>query len=105
MKVVEAADLAARYGGEEFVVLMPDTDVQGAIMVAERILRAVDECQIPHASSSVAPHVTVSIGIATLTPKSGQPSQDAIRQADEALYQAKDNGRHHYRIYQSASGV
>jgi len=99
--MMRPADLAARYGGEEFVVLMPDTDVQGAIMVAERILRAVDECQIPHASSTVAPHVTVSIGITTLTPTSGQPSQDAIRQADEALYQVKDNGRHHYRIYQS----
>jgi diguanylate cyclase (GGDEF)-like protein len=103
--MMRPADLAARYGGEEFVVLMPDTDVQGAIMVAERILRAVDECQIPHASSTVAPHVTVSIGITTLTPTSGQPSQDAIRQADEALYQVKDNGRHHYRIYQSGRAV
>jgi len=65
----------------------------------------VDECQIPHASSTVAPHVTVSIGITTLTPTSGQPSQDAIRQADEALYQVKDNGRHHYRIYQSGRAV
>ncbi len=101
--MMRPADLAARYGGEEFVVLMPDTDVQGAMMVAERILRAVDECQIPHASSTVAPHVTVSIGITTLTPISGQPSQDAIRQADEALYQVKDNGRHQYRCYQAVA--
>lgn len=100
--MLRPADLAARYGGEEFVVLMPDTDEQGAIMVAQRIIDAVDACQIPHASSTTAAHVTVSIGIATLIPKTGQPPQDAVRQADAALYQAKDHGRHQYRTYRAA---
>lgn len=98
--MMRPADLAARYGGEEFVVLVPDTDMRGAIMVAERILQAVDECQIAHASSTVAAHVTVSIGITTLTPTMAQSAQDAIRQADTALYQAKNNGRHQYCCYE-----
>lgn len=100
--MLRPADLAARYGGEEFVVLMPDTDIEGAIMVAQRILDSVDSCQLPHASSSVEPYVTVSVGITTLTPQQGQPLQDAIRQADTALYQAKENGRHQYRVFEYA---
>lgn len=100
--MMRPADLAARYGGEEFVVLMPDTDIEGAKMVAERILASVDSCQIPHASSTVEPYVTVSVGVTTLTPQQSQPLQDAIRQADTALYQAKDNGRHQYRVFEYA---
>jgi len=100
--MLRPADLAARYGGEEFVVLMPDTDAAGAAEVAERILQAVDACGIPHASSSAAPHVTVSIGITTLLPVPGQPLKDAIRQADEALYQAKENGRRQFRVFRQA---
>ena len=100
--MLRPADLAARYGGEEFVVLMPDTDAAGAAEVAERILQAVEACGIPHASSSAAPHVTVSIGITTLLPVPGQPLKDAIRQADEALYQAKENGRRQFRVFRHA---
>lgn len=98
--MMRPADLAARYGGEEFVVLMPDTDTQGAMMVAERILLSVDSRQIPHASSTAAPHVTLSIGITTLIPNTKQTLQDAIRQADEALYKAKEKGRHQYQVYE-----
>ena len=100
--MLRPADLAARYGGEEFVVLMPDTDAAGAAEVAVRILQAVEACGIPHASSSAAPHVTVSIGITTLLPVPGQPLKDAIRQADEALYQAKENGRRQFRVFRQA---
>ena len=100
--MLRPADLAARYGGEEFVVLMPDTDAAGAAEVAERILQAVEACGIPHASSSAAPHVTVSIGITTLLPVPGQPLKDAVRQADEALYQAKENGRRQFRVFRHA---
>ncbi|HEX5361522.1 MAG TPA: diguanylate cyclase, partial [Fluviicoccus sp.] len=100
--MLRPADLAARYGGEEFVVLLPDTPLAGAVEVAERVLAAVDGCHILHASSSVAPHVTVSIGVATATPVPGQPLQELLRQADAALYQAKENGRHQYRVFMPA---
>ncbi len=97
--VLRPADLAARYGGEEFAVLMPGTDEAGAIEVAERILRGVDSRAIPHAASTVAPHVTVSLGIATVRPSAGSGMTELIRFADEALYEAKGAGRHGFRVY------
>ena len=100
--LMRPADLAARYGGEEFAVLLPDTQLRGATMVAERIIRWVDGRHILHAGSTVAPHVTVSIGLVTLIPEPGQTLREAIKRADEALYQAKGNGRHQYRIYHAS---
>ncbi|RZU48017.1 diguanylate cyclase (GGDEF)-like protein [Fluviicoccus keumensis] len=99
--LLRPADLAARYGGEEFVLLLPGADATGAAEVAERVLQAVDARRITHASSSVAPHVTVSIGVTTVTPTPGQPLQEALRQADTALYQAKEQGRHQYRVFRA----
>ena len=87
------ADLAARYGGEEFACLLPDTDVEGAMTLGHKLLRQVDTLQIPHANSTVADHVTMSLGVATLIPVVGQSASDLIRRADECLYAAKRHGR------------
>lgn len=85
------ADLAARYGGEEFLIILPETDRQGAHQLAENLRRQI-EMQPPYAND-VQP-VTVSIGVATHAPDCPQHSLDALlRAADEALYQAKHNGR------------
>ena len=86
-------DLVARWGGEEFVVLLPQTDLEGAVTVAERLRKAVWELEIPHESSPVAKVLTVSIGVAAS--KAGQPwSYDMLLQwADEAVYRAKAEGR------------
>ncbi|WP_461371679.1 diguanylate cyclase [Candidatus Darwinibacter acetoxidans] len=86
-------DLVARWGGEEFVVLLPQTDLEGAVTVAERLRKAVWELGIPHESSPVAKVLTVSIGVAAS--KAGQPwSYDMLLQwADEAVYRAKAEGR------------
>lgn len=85
------ADLAARYGGEEFLIILPETDTQGAHQLAENLRRQI-EIQPPYAND-VQP-VTVSIGVATHAPDCPQHSLDALlRAADEALYQAKHNGR------------
>ncbi|MBF0160065.1 MAG: diguanylate cyclase [Magnetococcales bacterium] len=86
-------DLAARYGGEEFACILPETSGKGALAVAERILARVRDLQIPHAQSRVADHVTVSIGVTTMVPNMGQSFPDLIKRADEALYQAKHDGR------------
>ena len=85
-------DLVARYGGEEFVVILPESDLQGALSVAERMVRAVRALAIPHERSEVEKIVTISVGVASHVP-SGNDAQALIRAADEAMYLAKASGR------------
>jgi diguanylate cyclase (GGDEF)-like protein len=86
-------DLVARYGGEEFVVILPETDPIGALRVAERIRHRLHQLQIPHCRSSVAPYVTVSLGIATCIPSLQQQLDNLLQAADMALYESKRQGR------------
>ena len=86
-------DLAARYGGEEFVCLLPDTDVLGAVSLAESIRRAVMQRGIPHADSQVASVVTVSIGVVSCLCEESTTPEQVVQRADEQLYQAKHEGR------------
>jgi diguanylate cyclase (GGDEF)-like protein len=86
-------DLLARYGGEELVALLPVTDLNGATFVAQNIRRAVADLHIEHADSPVAGEVTVSIGVATMTPDRATASSALIAAADNALYAAKEGGR------------
>lgn len=96
-------DLLARYGGEEFVILLPQASMQGAEIVAQRILAAVRALAIPHRMSSAADTVTVSLGISSIVPTEGNCDSDALlRSADEALYQAKKEGRNRYRLARCA---
>jgi diguanylate cyclase (GGDEF)-like protein/PAS domain S-box-containing protein len=85
-------DFAARYGGEEFVVVLPETDILGAITVAENIRRAVAMTDTPH-PQSVAGVVTVSIGLASVKADVSYPPADLVQLADRALYRAKRRGR------------
>jgi diguanylate cyclase (GGDEF)-like protein len=87
------ADLVARYGGEEFVCVLPETEMSGARQVAQQLWEKVGALQIPHAYSSVSEHVTISAGVATLTPAVGQKLTDIIARADAQLYVAKRSGR------------
>lgn len=84
------ADLAARYGGEEFLVVLPETELPGALLLAERIRAAVEA--LPPFGADTAP-VTVSIGIGCHTPGAQQDLATLLGDADEALYRAKGNGR------------
>jgi len=87
------ADLAARYGGEEFACVLPDTDLAGAVHLAERMVEAVRELAIPNERSEAADIVTISMGAATITPSKDASPEQLIRQADVKLYQAKQEGR------------
>lgn len=89
-------DLVGRYGGEEFLVVMPNVDLQGAEMVAERIMDEIRSLDIKHEFASGRGSVTVSIGIATLTPKPDIKPQELIDLADQKMYNAKRNGRNQY---------
>ncbi|RKP47833.1 sensor domain-containing diguanylate cyclase [Pararobbsia silviterrae] len=85
-------DCAARYGGEEFIVVLPNTNAEGATAVAQKIRTAIDALRIPH-TGSVHEHVTVSIGVSTLVPTAPREIGAVIKSADEALYRAKTTGR------------
>jgi len=86
------ADFAARYGGEEFVLLLPDTSLAAALDIAERVRAAVAKLAIDHDFAPCG-HVTISIGVASLTPTGSQGRQALIEAADAGLYAAKRNGR------------
>jgi diguanylate cyclase (GGDEF)-like protein len=87
------ADLAARYGGEEFALVLPETSLAGAAQVGEAVRQAVLQLQIPHEHSSIAAHVTLSVGVASLLPGTDAQPERLIAAADQALYQAKKLGR------------
>ncbi|MEG3879485.1 diguanylate cyclase [Microcoleus sp. herbarium7] len=86
-------NLAARYGGEEFAVILSQTDVRGALRVAESIRSDLKAAGIFHAASKVSEFVTLSIGVATAVPAAGLSIEGLIGQADRALYRAKLEGR------------
>jgi len=92
------ADLVARYGGEEFAVLLPNTNAAGAVYLAEAIRNEVLRQKIVHARSPVSPHVTLSLGISSIVPDSQRLPAALVDAADQALYEAKKNGRNRVNL-------
>ncbi|MEE9911513.1 MAG: diguanylate cyclase [Deltaproteobacteria bacterium] len=88
-------DFVARYGGEEFAVILPATNAEGAVHVAEKIRMAVAQYGLPHEDSAAAPHVTLSMGVTRVQPPFAAKLSSAalFRVADAALYEAKRQGR------------
>lgn len=94
--VYRSSDLVARYGGEEFVVLLPNTTLDRACAIAERIRAQLALRALPHKGSKINDHVTLSLGVVCTMPTRSGSLQTLIEQADQALYQAKAEGRDRY---------
>ncbi len=88
-----AGDFVARYGGEEFAVVLPYTKLTEAMDFAKRIRRHINALNIAHSQSSVADHVTISIGVAAVDPHQSLDTTQIVEAADSAMYQAKKTGR------------
>jgi len=87
------ADLVSRYGGEEFVMVLPDTTLEGAVAVANKVLNGVRGLNIPHENAEDNDRVTLSMGVAMLNPGESEKPEMLIEAADKALYRAKESGR------------
>jgi diguanylate cyclase (GGDEF)-like protein len=94
-------DLVARYGGEEISAILPYTNAQGAVQIAEVIQLAIKQLQIRHHRSYVSQHVTISMGISCLVPDRDRRLESLIAAADRALYIAKERGRNMYHLHVS----
>jgi diguanylate cyclase (GGDEF)-like protein len=92
MSVGRAGDVVARWGGEEFAILMPDTELGNACVVAQKMQEAVASLRIIHSDSSTG-HVSVSLGVAAMIPKLDSSPFELVNAADAMLYKAKGEGR------------
>lgn len=92
------ADLVARYGGEEFVLILPNTPLAGAIEVVQQAQSLIAALKIAHESQSPKSFITLSFGIYTTVPSHLSDMHTALACADQALYQAKNDGRDRYAV-------
>lgn len=95
--VGRGTDVVARYGGEEFAILLPNTDLQGALEIANRLQAILKHQALPH-SGGIEQRVTLSLGLVTMVPSSLQGASVLVGLADQALYAAKSAGRNCYCV-------
>ena len=91
-------DFCARYGGEEFVIILPDTPGEGAVSVAEEIRGNIQNTKIPHPKSLPLGIVSLSLGVSTMSSDVFTSPEELVKQADKALYMAKQKGRNRIEI-------
>jgi diguanylate cyclase (GGDEF)-like protein len=96
--VLRSADIACRYGGEEFCILLPQTTVSEAGVIAERMRQKVAETEYPHGKTQPMGRVSISIGISTFA-KHIDTAESVIAAADRALYNAKSHGKNRIEFY------
>jgi diguanylate cyclase (GGDEF)-like protein len=95
-----SGDTAYRYGGEEFLIILPEQSLESAASIADRLRQAVEGLRIPHEAKSPPEVVTVSAGVATLPAGSAKSADALLKEADEALYRAKQAGRNRVASYE-----
>ena len=100
---VDEHDLVARYGGEEFVLLLPGRTLEEAIAQGEALRRAVEVEALVHSASPLAPHMTISVGVAALVPSAEASPEQLVAAADRAMYDAKTGGRNQVSWYAPAA--
>lgn len=100
--VKREVDIVGRYGGEEFIVMLPETDLRGAALVANNMIQAVEGLRVPHRYSTVSNFVTISIGISVGEPSNGLSLETLVLDADKNLYAAKDQGRNRVVVKQQS---
>ena len=98
--IFRPADRVARYGGEEFVVLLPDTRGDVAARMADSLRENVLRLAIPHEYSSAGPHLSISIGCASLVPSRESSPEQLLETADKMLYRSKHEGRNRVSLDQ-----
>ena len=96
--ILRDVDTIARYGGEEFAAILPETDQEGGILIAKRMLKTIQDLNIPHEHSKTADRVTISLGLSTIIPNRKTNATKLIQSADRALYLAKASGRNAFKI-------
>jgi diguanylate cyclase (GGDEF)-like protein len=96
--VVRETDVVTRYGGEEFACILPNTGIEGAWILAETIRLKIMALQIPHAYPAVGCNLTISLGVATMTPDRNKACLDLTKAADDALFRSKESGRNKVSI-------
>ena len=103
--LMRSSDTAYRWGGEEFIALLVDTDLESAMVVGERIREGVETTAVPSVSGGDALSVTISVGVASAIPGDNNEIQAIIKQADMALYAAKESGRNRVCSASDAAGI
>ncbi|MCK4267822.1 MAG: GGDEF domain-containing protein [Actinomycetia bacterium] len=98
VRTVRSTDIAARYGGEEISIILPETEISEAIVLAQRIVDAVAESNIVHAGNPESKILTVSVGVASAGPDDKDAAR-LIKNADDALYAAKNAGRNRLWVH------
>ncbi|VEP16543.1 Response regulator receiver modulated diguanylate cyclase [Hyella patelloides LEGE 07179] len=97
--VKRSSDLVCRYGGEEFAIILPNTDLAGAIKITQLIQLTIKELKLVHDRSPINKNITVSLGISSEIPHQQSSVKFLINAADTALYQAKEQGRDRYHLF------
>ncbi|WP_461207436.1 diguanylate cyclase [Clostridium sp. DL1XJH146] len=95
--IKRSTDLLARFGGDEFVVILPNTDKQGATVIARRMIKEIKKLNLEHKYSSVSNRVTISMGISSCIPSHNISMEKLLDYADKALYEAKNLGRNGFK--------